>query len=208
MTKEEKLLVLNDWLGNYCTFDMSQIQKNNEQSNSETAQQASLEDATETLAEVDAQDGDSPQLTPEQAKALLLNGDLTQFVESTAFGALVRRNSLCIGYSAAYTYLVQWAFPDIYREGGTADGAWKTKNEVNGQGDKKDEEGKVTQEKIDPTYVIDFVKIFWNSQVEMLGEKNAFQNSLNYNAVRHDPTKNEKMYYIATCYNEIYVESM
>ena len=28
MTKEEKLLVLNDWLGNYCTFDMSQIQKN------------------------------------------------------------------------------------------------------------------------------------------------------------------------------------
>lgn len=208
MTKEEKLLVLNDWLGNYCTFDMSQIQKNNEQSNSETAQQASLEDATETLAEVDAQDGDSPQLTPEQAKALLLNGDLTQFVESTAFGALVRRNSLCIGYSAAYTYLVQWAFPDIYREGGTADGAWKTKNEVNGQEEKKDEEGNVTQEKIDPTYVIDFVKIFWNSQVEMLGEKNAFQNSHYFNAVRLDPTKDDKWYYIDPCYNDIYVECM
>ena len=208
MTKEEKLLVLNDWLGNYCTFDMSQIQKNNEQSNSETAQQASLEDATETLAEVDAQDGDSPQLTPEQAKALLLNGDLTQFVESTAFGALVRRNSLCIGYSAAYTYLVQWAKPDFYREGGTADGAWKTKNEVNGQEEKKDEEGNVTQEKIDPTYVIDFVKIFWNSQVEMLGEKNAFQNSHYFNAVRLDPTKDDKWYYIDPCYNDIYVECM
>lgn len=208
MTKEEKLLVLNDWLGNYCTFDMSQIQKNNEQSNSETAQQASLEDATETLAEVDAQDGDSPQLTPEQAKALLLNGDLTQFVESTAFGALVRRNSLCIGYSAAYTYLVQWAFPDIYREGGTADGAWKTKNEVNGQEEKKDDEGNVTQEKIDPTYIIDFVKIFWNSQVEMLGEKNAFQNSHYFNAVRLDPTKDDKWYYIDPCYNDIYVECM
>ena len=208
MTKEEKLLVLNDWLGNYCTFDMSQIQKNNEQSNSETAQQASLEDATETLAEVDAQDGDSPQLTPEQAKALLLNGDLTQFVESTAFGALVRRNALCIGYSAAYTYLVQWAFPDIYREGGTADGAWKTKNEVNGQEEKKDDEGNVTQEKIDPTYIIDFVKIFWNSQVEMLGEKNAFQNSHYFNAVRLDPTKDDKWYYIDPCYNDIYVECM
>ena len=208
MTKEEKLLVLNDWLGNYCTFDMSQIQKNNEQSNSETAQQASLEDATETLAEVDAQDGDSPQLTPEQARALLLNGDLTQFVEGTAFGALVRRNALCIGYSAAYTYLVQWAFPDIYREGGTADGAWKTKNEVNGQEEKKDDEGNVTQEKIDPTYIIDFVKIFWNSQVEMLGEKNAFQNSHYFNAVRLDPTKDDKWYYIDPCYNDIYVECM
>ena len=208
MTKEEKLLVLNDWLGNYCTFDMSQIQKNNEQSNSETAQQASLEDATETLAEVDAQDGDSPQLTPEQARALLLNGDLTQFVEGTAFGALVRRNALCIGYSAAYTYLVQWAFPDIYREGGTADGAWKTKNEVNGQEENKDDEGNVTQEKIDPTYIIDFVKIFWNSQVEMLGEKNAFQNSHYFNAVRLDPTKDDKWYYIDPCYNDIYVECM
>ena len=208
MTKEEKLLVLNDWLGNYCTFDMSQIQKNNEQSNSETAQQASLEDATETLAEVDTQDGDGTNITPEQARALLLNGDLTQFVEGTAFGALVRRNALCIGYSAAYTYLVQWAFPDIYREGGTADGAWKTKNEVNGQEEKKDDEGNVTQEKIDPTYIIDFVKIFWNSQVEMLGEKNAFQNSHYFNAVRLDPTKDDKWYYIDPCYNDIYVECM
>ena len=208
MTKEEKLLVLNDWLGNYCTFDMSQIQKNNEQSNSETAQQASLEDATETLAEVDAQDGDGTNITPEQARALLLNGDLTQFVEGTAFGALVRRNALCIGYSAAYTYLVQWAFPDIYRESGTADGAWKTKNEVNGQEEKKDDEGNVTQEKIDPTYIIDFVKIFWNSQVEMLGEKNAFQNSHYFNAVRLDPTKDDKWYYIDLCYNDIYVECM
>lgn len=208
MTKEEKLLVLNDWLGNYCTFDMSQIQKNNEQSNSETAQQASLEDATETLAEVDAQDGDGTNITPEQARALLLNGDLTQFVEGTAFGALVRRNALCIGYSAAYTYLVQWAFPDIYRESGTADGAWKTKNEVNGQEEKKDDEGNVTQEKIDPTYIIDFVKIFWNSQVEMLGEKNAFQNSHYFNAVRLDPTKDDKWYYIDPCYNDIYVECM
>ena len=208
MTKEEKLLVLNDWLGNYCTFDMSQIQKNNKQSNSETAQQASLEDATETLAEVDAQDGDGTNITPEQARALLLNGKLTQFVEGTAFGALVRRNALCIGYSAAYTYLVQWAFPDIYREGGTADGAWKTKNEVNGQEEKKDDEGNVTQEKIDPTYIIDFVKIFWNSQVEMLGEKNAFQNSHYFNAVRLDPTKDDKWYYIDPCYNDIYVECM
>lgn len=48
-------------------------------------------------------------------------------VESTSFGALVRKKCVCLGYASAYTYLVQCAFPEIYKN---EDGSWKTKDEV------------------------------------------------------------------------------
>lgn len=81
----------------------------------------------------------------------------TDMIGSTAFGALVKQNCACLGYSAAYVYLVQCAFPEIYQNG---DGSWKTKEEVNGGEN--------------PAYLIDFVKIIWDADVSILGEESHF----------------------------------
>ena len=50
-----------------------------------------------------------------------------EFVSSTAFGALVEKKAVCIGYCSAYAYIVQRMHPEIYKN---ADGTWKTKKEV------------------------------------------------------------------------------
>ena len=180
---------------------------------------------------------------------MLLNGDLKTAFESTAFGALVRRNTICAGYTSAYTYLVQCAFPEIYKE---ADGkTWKKASEVNGTDssqDKKDDNsssenkgdtsetdkeenssaaetetqaadgedssGDASSEKKDetttetkPTYIVDFVKIFWRSNVQMLGQSQTFRNSHYFNAVKTDDSV-DNWYYVDSCYNDIYVECM
>lgn len=185
MTREEKLLVLNDWLGNYSTFNMSSIQEMNQKEKVKEVKEdvGAVIAAAQEASEAD----DAGQLDPEQAKYLLLQGSLAEFVDSTVFGALVKRNCLCIGYAAAYTYLVQCAFPEIYM----SEGEWKTAKELN-TGD-------------DPSYMVDFVKIFWDSQVTMLGEPQRFQNSHFFNAVK---LENGNWYYIDPCYNDIYVECM
>ena len=49
------------------------------------------------------------------------------FLSSTIFGALNKKSAICLGYAAAYGYLVQNMYPDIYKH---SDGTWKTKEEV------------------------------------------------------------------------------
>ena len=247
MTREQKLLVLNDWLGKYCTFDMGAIQEEQDKKNDTEAIQAMGETAAVALA-----DDGQQQPTEEQIaylRNMLLNGDLKTAFESTAFGALVRRNTICAGYTSAYTYLVQCAFPEIYKE---ADGkTWKKASEVNGTDssqDKKDDNsssenkgdtsetdkeenssaaetetqaadgedssGDASSEKKDetttetkPTYIVDFVKIFWRSNVQMLGQSQTFRNSHYFNAVKTDDSV-DNWYYVDSCYNDIYVECM
>lgn len=55
------------------------------------------------------------------------NSNVDGFMKSTVFGALVDRSAVCIGYASAYAYLVQCAFPEIYKN---ADGTWKTREEI------------------------------------------------------------------------------
>ncbi|MDO4170862.1 MAG: fibronectin type III domain-containing protein [Lachnospiraceae bacterium] len=188
MTTEEKLLVLNDWLGNNCNFDMSSI----------------MDITNNTEGNLKSEDIDEKVDTT-------LDDPLSSMMNSTAFGALVKKNTLCLAYTSAYTYLVQCAFPEIYKN---PDGSWKTKEEVNGVMKLKvDKEGnsildkngeKVFETEGTSTYMVDFVRIQWNSQIEMLGEKSAFQNPHFFNAVK----VNNKWYYIDTCYNDIYVECL
>lgn len=241
MTAIDKMLVLNDWLGNWCTFDMSSIQDMNQQQNS-GSETAAMEEALDTANET-ADLAEDEQPSEEQIRYMLLKGDLASFVESTAFGALVRRNCLCIGYTAAYNYLVQCAFDDVYRH--EKDGSWKSKEEVNeGKVVKVDADGTPVKEQVknsegepvqdalnqdvyqyvyettgemdadgnpiyktvDPTYMVDFVKIFWNSDVKMLGENQTFRNSHYFSAVNLGDQA--KWYYIDSCYNDIYIECM
>ena len=251
MTREQKLLVLNDWLGKYCTFDMGAIQKEQDKKNDTETTEEAIQAMGETAAIALADDGQQ-QPTEEQIaylRNMLLNGDLKTAFESTAFGALVRRNTICAGYTSAYTYLVQCAFPEIYKE---ADGkTWKKASEVNGTDssqDKKDDNsssenkgdtsetdkeesssaaetetqaadgedssGDASSEKKDetttetkPTYIVDFVKIFWRSNVQMLGQSQTFRNSHYFNAVKTDDSV-DNWYYVDSCYNDIYVECM
>ena len=249
--QQEKLLVLNDWLGKYCTFDMGAIQEEQDKKNDTETTEEAIQAMGETAAVALADDGQQ-QPTEEQIaylRNMLLNGDLKTAFESTAFGALVRRNTICAGYTSAYTYLVQCAFPEIYKE---ADGkTWKKASEVNGTDssqDKKDDNsssenkgdtsetdkeenssaaetetqaadgedssGDASSEKKDetttetkPTYIVDFVKIFWRSNVQMLGQSQTFRNSHYFNAVKTDDSV-DNWYYVDSCYNDIYVECM
>lgn len=251
MTREQKLLVLNDWLGKYCTFDMGAIQKEQDKKNDTETTEEAIQAMGETAAVALADDGQQPPTEEQIAylRNMLLNGDLKTAFESTAFGALVRRNTICAGYTSAYTYLVQCAFPEIYKEADRK--TWKKASEVNGTDssqDKKDDNsssenkgdtsetdkeenssaaktetqaadgedssGDASSEKKDetttetkPTYIVDFVKIFWRSNVQMLGQSQTFRNSHYFNAVKTDDSV-DNWYYVDSCYNDIYVECM
>lgn len=52
--------------------------------------------------------------------------------------------------------------------------------------------------------MVDFVRIQWNSEVEMLGETSNFNNPHFFSAAKVDG----KWYYVDSCYNDIYVECM
>lgn len=213
MTTAEKLLVLNDWLGNYSNFDMADIMKNQKKD-------SSSEDTSKWAVEAKVQ----------KAAA----DPFAELYKSTAFGTLTNRKSVCMSYTAAYNYLVQCAFPEVYKN---SDGTWKTKDEVNGKLElktdadgnaildsegnkqyitkvlKKDEDGnpvkddqgnEIYEEGGTPDYMVDFVRIQWNSEVEMLGETSNFNNPHFFSAAKVDG----KWYYVDSCYNDIYVECM
>ena len=213
MTTAEKLLVLNDWLGNYSNFDMADIMKNQKKD-------SSSEDTSKQAVEAKVQ----------KAAA----DPFAELYKSTAFGTLTNRKSVCMSYTAAYNYLVQCAFPEVYKN---SDGTWKTKDEVNGKLElktdadgnaildsegnkqyitkvlKKDEDGnpvkddqgnEIYEEGGTPDYMVDFVRIQWNSEVEMLGETSNFNNPHFFSAAKVDG----KWYYVDSCYNDIYVECM
>ena len=213
MTTAEKLLVLNDWLGNYSNFDMADIMKNQKKD-------SSSEDTSKQAVEAKVQ----------KAAA----DPFAELYKSTAFGTLTNRKSVCMSYTAAYNYLVQCAFPEVYKN---SDGTWKTKDEVNGKLElktdadgnaildsdgnkqyitkvlKKDEDGnpvkddqgnEIYEEGGTPDYMVDFVRIQWKSEVEMLGEKSEFNNPHFFSAAKVDGN----LFYVDSCYIDIYVECM
>lgn len=201
-TTAEKLLALNDWLGNYANFDMGYI-------NNQMKEDLGKEDlqALSTLAD-DSQGSKDDQEAAAAAMKKLIAG----VIRSSAFGVLVDRKSVCLSYTAAYNYLVQCAFPEIYKE----NGKWKNKDDINGTWEvKKDSKGNV--EKVDgktqyqltadsktPTYMVDYVRIQWDSKVKMYGKKQDFNNPHYFSAVKVDG----KWYYVDSCYNDIYVECL
>jgi hypothetical protein len=104
MTVPEKLLTLNDWLANWCEFDMAMI----------------MED-----------DNGDPMMVAEDAENsqfASIDSNILGLWEGNQFGALCLKSAVCAGYANAYAYLVQWAFPEVYQN---ADGTWKTKDELN-----------------------------------------------------------------------------
>ena len=136
--------------------------------------------------------------------------------EGTQFGAVGMGTSVCLGYSRAFSYLVQCLDKDIYlkdpskgydsKKTVTADDGttsevcdnWKTAKELYYGSD-----GKTLD--INAGYTVDLVRISFQSNVTMYGEEQEDFGSDHYwNAVKVDG----QWYYVDPCYTDVYTEVM
>ena len=138
--------------------------------------------------------------------------------EGSQFGAFGMGTSVCLGYSKAYTYLVQCLDKDIYLidpdktdaydskktvkadDGSTSEVCdnWKTAKELYYGSD-----GKTLD--INAGYTVDLVRISFQSNVTMYGEEQEDFGSDHYwNAVKVDG----QWYYVDPCYTDVYTEVM
>ena len=173
-TEVQKQLVLHDWLADNCTFDMGAMTNVSNDSNPDT---------------------DPIQMTPFGS---LLSDQLSEMPtyaddngnQKSYYGAI------CLGYSAAYSYLIQNMHPEVYKK----DGKWKTPAEV-GDDD-----------------LVDFIQAKFyadTSKTSVAGEGfggGAFNNVHYMNAVRVPGAPNAssdgEWFYTDACYDDIYIECM
>lgn len=138
------------------------------------------------------------ELYTAQASSQMTDG-VINYWEGSQFGALGFGKSVCLGYSKAYTYLVQCLDTDVYLknpDAGYKSGNWKTAEELYYK------DGKLN---IDAGYTVDLVRITFKSSVSMFGKEDPDFGSDHYwNAVR----LNGKWYYVDPCYTDVYTEVM
>lgn len=119
--------------------------------------------------------------------------------EGSQFGAFGMGTSVCLGYSKAYTYLVQCLDKDIYLKDtnvGYDSSNWKTAKELY-----------YTDGKLDTSknYTVDLVRISFQSDVTMYGEEQEDFGSDHYwNVVKVDG----QWFYVDPCYTDVYTEVM
>lgn len=134
-----------------------------------------------------------------QAAASLTDG-VINYWEGSQFGALGFGTSVCLGYTKAYTYLVQCMHPEVYLKDGATniDKAenWKAAADLYYTGNKLD----ITQ-----NYLVDAVRITFDASVTMYGEtQDNFNSDHFWNAVKVDG----KWYYVDPCYTDVFMEVM
>ena len=138
------------------------------------------------------------ELYTAQASSQMTDG-VINYWEGSQFGALGFGKSVCLGYSKAYTYLVQCLDTDVYlknTDAGYGWKNWKTAEELYYK------DGKLN---IDAGYTVDLVRITFKSSVSMFGKEDPDFGSDHYwNAVR----LNGKWYYVDPCYTDVYTEVM
>ena len=134
--------------------------------------------------------------------------------EGTQFGAFGMGTSVCLGYSRAFSYLVQCLDKDIYLKDPSK--GYDSKTTVTADDGKTSEvcdnwkEAKelyYTDGKLDTSknYTVDLVRISFQSNVTMYGEEQEDFGSDHYwNAVKVDG----KWYYVDPCYTDVYTEVM
>lgn len=133
-----------------------------------------------------------------QAVTVMTTG-VINYWEGSQFGAFGMGTSVCLGYSKAYTYLVQCLDKDIYLKDtnvGYDSSNWKTAKELY-----------YTDGKLDTSknYTVDLVRISFQSDVTMYGEEQEDFGSDHYwNAVKVDG----QWFYVDPCYTDVYTEVM
>lgn len=174
-TEVQKQLVLHDWLADNCTFDMG------------------------TMTNV-TNDGGNPDTDPIQMTTFgsLLSDQLSEMPTYTDDQGKKKSyyGAICLGYSAAYTYLIQNMHPEVYKK----DGKWKTPDEV-----AKDD-------------LVDFIQAKFyadTANTSVAGEGfggGAFNNVHYMNAVRlknaPSASSDGEWFYTDVCYDDIYIECM
>ena len=134
-----------------------------------------------------------------QQAATGMTTGVINYWEGSQFGAFGMGTSVCLGYSKAYTYLVQCLDKDIYLKdtnAGYDSSNWKTAKELY-----------YTDGKLDTSknYTVDLVRISFQSNVTMYGEEQEDFGSDHYwNAVKVDG----QWYYVDPCYTDVYTEVM
>ena len=162
--------------------------------------------ATEKVVDLD-KDGvndttanDAIKIYAEQAATGMTPG-VINYWEGTQFGAFGMGTSVCLGYSKAFSYLVQCLDKDIYlkdKNAGYDSSNWKTAKELYYGSD-----GKTLD--INAGYTVDLVRISFQSNVTMYGEEQEKFGSDHYwNAVKVDG----QWYYVDPCYTDVYTEVM
>lgn len=138
--------------------------------------------------------------------------------EGTQFGAFGMGTSVCLGYSKAFSYLVQCLDKDIYLIDPDKTDAYDSKKTVTaGDGSTSEvcDNWKTAKElyygsvsktlDINAGYTVDLVRISFQSNVTMYGEEQEDFGSDHYwNAVKVDG----KWYYVDPCYTDVYTEVM
>lgn len=134
-----------------------------------------------------------------QQAATGMTTGVINYWEGSQFGAFGMGTSVCLGYSKAYTYLVQCLDKDIYLKdtnAGYDSSNWKTAKELY-----------YTDGKLDTSknYTVDLVRISFQSDVTMYGEEQEDFGSDHYwNAVKVDG----QWFYVDPCYTDVYTEVM
>ena len=136
--------------------------------------------------------------------------------EGTQFGAFGMGTSVCLGYSKAFSYLVQCLDKDIYLIDPDKTDAYDSKKTVTADDGSTSEvcdnwktakELYYTDGKLDTSknYTVDLVRISFQSDVTMYGEEQEDFGSDHYwNAVKVDG----QWYYVDPCYTDVYTEVM
>ena len=135
---------------------------------------------------------------------------IINYWEGTQFGVFGMGKSVCLGYSKAFSYLVQCLDKDVYlkdKNGGYGSGNWKTATELyyGSDGETLD---------INAGYTVDLVRISFKSNVTMYGEEQQDFGSDHYwNAVKlYDKDDKDdqdgQWYFIDPCYTDVYTEVM
>ena len=183
-----------------------------------TQQQLDSDDPALDLDGDGKKDTSFKQAIPIYAKqaATGMTTGVINYWEGTQFGAFGMGTSVCLGYSRAFSYLVQCLDKDIYlkdpskgydsKKTVTADDGttsevcdnWKTAKELYYGSD-----GKTLD--INAGYTVDLVRISFQSNVTMYGEEQEDFGSDHYwNAVKVDG----QWYYVDPCYTDVYTEVM
>ena len=135
----------------------------------------------------------------DQAAAGLTQGVL-DYWEGSHIGVLGAGYGVCLGYTKAFTYLVQYMSPEVYGTSATADMSksanWKSRQDLYYTDGALD---------INKGYIIDSVRITFDTDVSMFGEvEEGFNSDHFWNAVKVDG----QWYYVDPCYVDVYGEVM
>lgn len=151
----------------------------------------------------------------EQAATGMTTG-VINYWEGTQFGAFGMGTSVCLGYSKAFSYLVQCLDKDIYLIDPDKTDAYDSKKTVTADDGSTSEvcdnwktakELYYTDGKLDTSknYTVDLVRISFQSDVTMYGEEQEDFGSDHYwNAVKVDG----QWFYVDPCYTDVYTEVM